>query len=178
MGKNDKGSILDAGESLIYPGKPRVRAMIIKGESGRIYKCSVEEGTERILEGVLVADIEDERVSLERLRRAGTVPQGSISAGERLADQMALEFYMRILARAIFMEVAMATEAFELFAMQEDGAIMAHWLADEDGVMRLQTIQGLSEEQAIGLPAQGEADQVMYAWRGGEQEYTREELGR
>lgn len=177
MGKNN-GSVLDAGESLIYPGKPRVRAMIIKGESGRIYKCSVEEGTERVLEGVLVADIEDERVSLERLRMAGTVPQGSIDAGERLADQMALEFYMRILARAVFMEIATATEAFELFAMQEDGAIMAHWLADEEGMMRLQAIQGLSEGSALSLPAQGEADQVMDAWRGQEPEYERGDIER
>lgn len=177
MGKNN-GSVLDAGESLIYPGKPRVRAMIIKGESGRIYKCSVEEGTERVLEGVLVADIEDERVSPERLRRAGTVPQGSIDAGERLADQMALEFYMRILAHAVFMEVATATEAFELFAMQEDGAVMAHWLADEEGVMHLQALQGLSEGEATILPAQGEADQVMDAWRGREPEYERGDVGR
>jgi hypothetical protein len=177
MGKNN-GSVLDAGESLIYPGKPRVRAMIIKGESGRVYKCSVEEGTGRVLEGELIADIEDERVNLERLRMAGTVPQGSISAGERLADQMALEFYMRILARAVFIEVAMATEAFELFAMQDAGAIMAHWLADDNGVMRLHTIQGLSEGEALSLPAQGEADQVMDAWRGHEPEYGRGDIER
>lgn len=176
MGKNN-GSVLDAGESLIYPGKPKVRAVIVKGESGRIYRCVVEQGSERILEGEMIADVDDERVNLGRIRQAGTVQQNAISVGEQMADQAALAFYMRVLAQAAFMNLATSTEAFELFAMEEDGAIMAHWLADEEGVMRLQTIQGLSEEQAMGLPAQGETDQVMYAWRGGEQEYGRE-LGR
>lgn len=169
-----RASVLDAGESYIYPGKPRVRAVIIKGDAGRVYECTAEEGTGRILEGRVIVDAAGNGVGfLGKLREHGAAEQGSISHRERLANQAAADMYLRILAHVAFMEIATATEAFELFAMEEDGAIMAHWLAGEDGAMQLQSVVGLSEDSALNLPIQGDAEQVMSSWRGGEPEYER-----